>query len=150
MPGYRPNHLWLRLDVHSVSPVAASSMEARATILEDRRTMSSRSVIGCEHYRRKCALLAQCCGRIFTCRLCHDQESDHTMNRHEVQILQCLVCGLQQQVSIIKLMRVWWTKVWKWKVQKIRWDSYFSNQLFCQLWIRTSLQGVFDDFPNLG
>jgi hypothetical protein len=28
---------------------------------------------GCEHYRRKCDVLAPCCGRYFCCHLCHDE-----------------------------------------------------------------------------
>ncbi|XP_062504416.1 RING finger and CHY zinc finger domain-containing protein 1-like [Corticium candelabrum] len=53
---------------------------------------------GCEHYKRKCALLAVCCNRMFACRLCHDAHSDHQMNRHDVQQLQCLLCGTRQKV----------------------------------------------------
>ena len=36
---------------------------------------------GCEHYRRNCKLKAACCGRLVTCRFCHDKVSDHTMDR---------------------------------------------------------------------
>lgn len=38
-------------------------------------------VLGCEHYKRNCKLLATCCGKLFTCRFCHDEVSDHSMDR---------------------------------------------------------------------
>jgi RING finger/CHY zinc finger protein 1 len=27
---------------------------------------------GCEHYRRRCKLVAPCCGDVFWCRHCHN------------------------------------------------------------------------------
>ena len=38
-------------------------------------------VFGCEHYKRNCKLRAACCGKLFTCRFCHDNVSDHSMDR---------------------------------------------------------------------
>lgn len=40
-----------------------------------------KKVFGCEHYKRNCKLLAACCGKLFTCRFCHDNVSDHSMDR---------------------------------------------------------------------
>lgn len=39
-------------------------------------------VLGCQHYQRKCALVAPCCSQVFTCRLCHDDVCDHKMDRY--------------------------------------------------------------------
>lgn len=38
-------------------------------------------IFGCEHYKRNCKLLAACCNKLFTCRYCHDEVSDHSMDR---------------------------------------------------------------------
>lgn len=40
-------------------------------------------VLGCKHYRRKCKLIAPCCGRAFVCRLCHDDavQEAHILDR---------------------------------------------------------------------
>jgi len=38
-------------------------------------------VFGCDHYKRNCKLRAECCGKLFTCRFCHDNVSDHSMDR---------------------------------------------------------------------
>lgn len=40
-----------------------------------------KKVFGCEHYKRNCKLRAACCGKLFTCRFCHDEVSDHSMER---------------------------------------------------------------------
>jgi len=61
--------------------------------------------LGCEHYRRKCQLLAPCCGQWYPCRICHDDREDdgqrdvkrkHKLDRRMVQRVRCCVCGLEQ------------------------------------------------------
>ncbi|GIL45357.1 hypothetical protein Vafri_2604 [Volvox africanus] len=56
-------------------------------------------VLGCKHYRRKCQLVAPCCGKIFTCRLCHDDACDHRMDRYAVSEMYCMMCGVRQPVG---------------------------------------------------
>ena len=29
--------------------------------------------LGCKHYRRRCKLVAPCCGEVFWCRHCHNE-----------------------------------------------------------------------------
>ncbi|ETV75161.1 hypothetical protein H257_10380 [Aphanomyces astaci] len=53
--------------------------------------------MSCSHYERGCHLLADCCGEWFPCRLCHDDESDHAMNRHAVKRVRCRKCRCEQQ-----------------------------------------------------
>lgn len=53
-------------------------------------------VLGCPHYRRACKMRAPCCQRLFTCRLCHDQAADHTVDREEVKEMLCMRCGTLQ------------------------------------------------------
>lgn len=36
---------------------------------------------GCEHYERQCSIVAPCCGRGYPCRLCHDANEDHKVDR---------------------------------------------------------------------
>lgn len=56
------------------------------------------AVLGCPHYRRACKIRAPCCQKLFTCRLCHDHASDHTMDRGEVTEMLCMRCGTLQPV----------------------------------------------------
>ena len=54
---------------------------------------------GCKHYKRKCKLVAPCCDQAFTCRFCHDDVSDHTVNRYAVKEMVCTVCKIRQAVA---------------------------------------------------
>ncbi|KAK2178840.1 hypothetical protein NP493_527g04011 [Ridgeia piscesae] len=56
-------------------------------------------VCGCEHYKRKCAFISPCCQKVYTCRLCHDEHEDHTLDRYKVSKVQCLKCGNRQPVE---------------------------------------------------
>jgi len=55
---------------------------------------------GCEHYIRNCDIKAQCCGRWFACRLCHDAANlGHNMDRFATEELMCTLCKTVQPVS---------------------------------------------------
>eukprot|EP00236_Picocystis_salinarum_P002327 CAMPEP_0183828660 /NCGR_PEP_ID=MMETSP0807_2-20130328/2906_1 /TAXON_ID=88271 /ORGANISM="Picocystis salinarum, Strain CCMP1897" /LENGTH=1161 /DNA_ID=CAMNT_0026073861 /DNA_START=30 /DNA_END=3515 /DNA_ORIENTATION=+ len=58
-----------------------------------------KGIMGCKHYQRRCKLVAACCGAVVACRFCHDEVSDHNMNRHETQEMMCMVCGTRQKVD---------------------------------------------------
>ncbi|KAL6969877.1 hypothetical protein U1Q18_029591 [Sarracenia purpurea var. burkii] len=58
-------------------------------------------VFGCEHYRRNCKLRAACCGKLFTCRFCHDKVSDHSMDRKATSEMMCMRCLKIQAVGSI-------------------------------------------------
>ena len=53
----------------------------------------------CEHYTRRCSLLAPCCDKFYPCRLCHDRVEDHEMNRFSVETIQCLQCYTEQSIA---------------------------------------------------
>ncbi|GAB6032722.1 RING finger and CHY zinc finger domain-containing protein 1 [Chamberlinius hualienensis] len=55
--------------------------------------------LGCQHYQRKCQLVGPCCGRVYTCRFCHDEKENHQLIRTNVMEVVCLVCQLKQNVS---------------------------------------------------
>ncbi|XP_057996262.1 zinc finger protein BRUTUS isoform X2 [Hevea brasiliensis] len=54
---------------------------------------------GCEHYKRNCKLRAACCGKLFTCRFCHDKVSDHSMDRKATSEMMCMHCLKIQPVG---------------------------------------------------
>ncbi|XP_021653204.2 zinc finger protein BRUTUS isoform X2 [Hevea brasiliensis] len=60
-----------------------------------------KQVFGCEHYKRKCKLRAACCGKLFTCRFCHDKVSDHSMDRKATSEMMCMNCLKIQAVGAI-------------------------------------------------
>ncbi|XP_075421496.1 RING finger and CHY zinc finger domain-containing protein 1 isoform X4 [Ascaphus truei] len=54
---------------------------------------------GCEHYTRGCLLRAPCCGKFYTCRLCHDGKETHVMDRFKVTQVQCVSCKCIQKAQ---------------------------------------------------
>lgn len=38
-------------------------------------------IFGCKHYQRGAKLQGHCCGKWFPCRFCHDEVSDHNIER---------------------------------------------------------------------
>lgn len=64
---------------------------------------------GCAHYRRRCRLVAPCCGgEAFWCRHCHNAAKDdgeqdpskrHALDRRTVAEVICALCDLRQPVA---------------------------------------------------
>ena len=54
---------------------------------------------GCIHYKRRCLFVSPCCSKIYPCRVCHDENNDHTLDRHKVEEIICSVCNTRQKVS---------------------------------------------------
>ena len=53
----------------------------------------------CAHYSRGCTVLAECCNTHFGCRLCHDEASDHTIDRKATKRMRCRSCEVEQPVA---------------------------------------------------
>ncbi|VFQ87175.1 unnamed protein product [Cuscuta campestris] len=60
-----------------------------------------KKVFGCEHYKRNCKLRAACCGKLFACRFCHDEVSDHSMERKATLEMMCMQCLKIQPIGPI-------------------------------------------------
>ncbi|KAF7265374.1 ring finger and CHY zinc finger domain containing 1 [Rhynchophorus ferrugineus] len=56
-------------------------------------------VFGCAHYKRKSKFVTPCCKKVYTCRFCHDEKEDHTINRKAVTELICTLCDTRQPVQ---------------------------------------------------
>ena len=55
--------------------------------------------LGCKHYRRGAMLIAPCCDQAFVCRLCHDENSDHQIDRFAVKEMICMHCETRQSIG---------------------------------------------------
>lgn len=53
----------------------------------------------CDHYIKNCSLVTDCCNKIFSCRKCHDENSDHVLNYKEINIVICNNCTVEQLVT---------------------------------------------------
>lgn len=76
----------------SEAPVA-DKQDCRPTYSKDG------SSLGCEHYRRGCRKLADCCKRWYTCRFCHDNAEDHEINRFATKYMLCMRCFKAQRAA---------------------------------------------------
>ena len=54
---------------------------------------------GCAHYKRNIKLQCSACGGWYTCRFCHDELEDHSLNRRETKYMLCMYCGCAQKAS---------------------------------------------------
>ena len=54
---------------------------------------------GCKHYQRGCLMQAFCCKKFVPCRLCHDEEMDHKIDRFKTELMKCKYCNKIQSVS---------------------------------------------------
>jgi len=53
----------------------------------------------CVHYKRECKLLAPCCNKLVYCRLCHDENNDHKIDRHQIKHVFCKKCQHKQKLQ---------------------------------------------------
>jgi len=53
----------------------------------------------CEHYVRRCSLVAPCCNKVYVCRHCHNDAETHEMDRHAVKEVVCNECNQRQPVG---------------------------------------------------
>uniref|UniRef100_A0A7S2NQ53 RING finger and CHY zinc finger domain-containing protein 1 n=1 Tax=Zooxanthella nutricula TaxID=1333877 RepID=A0A7S2NQ53_9DINO len=59
---------------------------------------------GCRHYRRRCQIVAPCCGGAYWCRRCHDEAqrgrpNAHAVDRTQIREVICLRCASRQPVG---------------------------------------------------
>ncbi|KAM0673400.1 hypothetical protein GVAV_003091 [Gurleya vavrai] len=59
--------------------------------------MSNRAFQSCEHYKRNCSIVADCCLQTYPCRLCHDEHETHKLDRYKIKYMICHFCGIQQE-----------------------------------------------------
>lgn len=59
--------------------------------------------MSCVHYERKCNIIAPCCGKVFGCRVCHDEMTPPPghgpMDRFAVREVVCKECNTRQPAS---------------------------------------------------
>lgn len=70
---------------------------------------------------------APCCGKLYTCRLCHDNKEDHQLDRFKVKEVQCINCEKIQHVRFYHI-----SILFIFKLFLLRWFKNF-NQEYCQV-----------------
>lgn len=78
-------------------PVSESSdRRVDEMVLEHSEVIDDARILGCPHYRRNIKLQCSACDRWYTCRFCHDEVEDHSLNRRETKNMLCMSCGCAQ------------------------------------------------------
>ena len=61
---------------------------------------------GCEHYKRKCKIVAPCCNNIYWCRYCHEIDMNnkhcedyHKLDKFSIKNVVCALCNEMQPVN---------------------------------------------------
>ncbi|GFP97673.1 uncharacterized ring finger protein c2f3.16 [Phtheirospermum japonicum] len=54
---------------------------------------------GCKHYKRNCKLFAPCCNKLYTCIRCHDDLTDHSVDRKAITEMMCMKCLVIQPIG---------------------------------------------------
>ncbi|GFH57675.1 RING finger and CHY zinc finger domain-containing protein 1 [Chaetoceros tenuissimus] len=60
------------------------------------------ATVPCVHYERKCNVVAPCCGKLFGCRVCHDELTNGAhgqMDRFAIREIVCKECNTRQTCS---------------------------------------------------
>eukprot|EP00741_Cyanophora_paradoxa_P007218 tig00001094_g6984.t1 len=78
---------------------AGAGEEEAITEEERAATYHTSGNLGCSHYRRNCKLRAKCCGKIFSCRFCHDEATGHAMDRYATEEMLCMHCKTLQPIA---------------------------------------------------
>ena len=53
----------------------------------------------CKHYNRNCMIQSPCCKKWYSCRLCHDDDNDHKLERQKIENIICKSCKTIQKAS---------------------------------------------------
>lgn len=92
----RPTYLSKLVDAHGGIVGSAGTDEQPCGSCE---SFEEPKVFGCPHYKRNIKLQCSSCGRWYTCRFCHDEKEDHSLNRRETKNMLCMFCGVAQPAA---------------------------------------------------
>ncbi|XP_049345318.1 zinc finger protein BRUTUS-like At1g74770 [Solanum verrucosum] len=89
---------WILTQEKSHSEVATAKDKEKITGQCPSFHDKTESVFGCKHYKRNCKLLAPCCNELFPCVRCHDEITDHCLDRKSITQMMCMKCLKMQPI----------------------------------------------------
>nr|GMC75843.1 zinc finger protein BRUTUS-like At1g74770 [Ipomoea batatas] len=90
---------WIVTQKKSHSVAVATNEKEEALGLSPAYQDSQNLIFGCKHYKRNCKLLAPCCNKLYTCIRCHDELTDHSLDRRTITEMMCMKCLLIQPIG---------------------------------------------------
>ena len=108
----------IRTKVYEINAMDISQSEKAKLIFQlmnppktDEIINSKPKKIFCSHYKRHNYQVARCCNKVYPCRLCHDENEDHVMDRFDVEYMKCDFCHTFQKGKIIlsksRMLQIW-------------------------------------------
>ncbi|KAL8695538.1 MAG: hypothetical protein Q9224_003377 [Gallowayella concinna] len=79
-----------------MQPIVDSNDRSSDQLLRDPHEVKA---FGCSHYKRNIKLQCSTCSRWYTCRFCHDEVENHSLNRRETKNMLCMFCGCPQAAA---------------------------------------------------
>lgn len=67
--------------------------------IETDKTDDSEKEFGCKHYKTNCKFMAECCKKWFPCRFCHNENSNHEVDRFKTKFCLCMFCNTVQRAG---------------------------------------------------
>ena len=105
MDGSNPNAILnqLQQEHHNELQQAAANGEISQNNIQALQVaVATGGTIPCVHYERKCNIVAPCCGKVYGCRVCHDELTNGLhgqMDRFLVTEIVCKECHTRQACS---------------------------------------------------
>ena len=92
----QPTYFQRRIFPHHGRDVNGTALHQQAAALDFE---DEPLALGCPHYKRNIKLQCSACDRWYTCRFCHDEVEDHSLNRRETKNMLCMLCGCAQPAA---------------------------------------------------
>jgi len=105
MDGSNPNAIRNQLQQeqqNELQQAAANGQISQNNMQAMQLAVATGGAIPCVHYERKCNLFAPCCGKVYGCRVCHDELTNAMhgqMDRFMVREIICKECHTRQGCS---------------------------------------------------
>lgn len=94
-------------EYEELSSLSEDSISSSSEVSQDQHNKNL-PPYGCQHYLRRCRIVSPCCGKMYPCRLCHDDEQNgptiaildmHEIDRHKIEEIICTNCEEKQGIS---------------------------------------------------
>ena len=66
-------------------------------VMNPKKEKEMKKVLYCSHYNKYNYLVSKCCKKVYPCRLCHNENEDHEINRHNNDYVKCDFCKCIQK-----------------------------------------------------
>ena len=118
------------LDELDLKEVEIGSESLEKSFYEFGETVSD-SEFGCKHYKTNSKYMAECCMRWFPCRFCHNENSDHEVDRFKTKFCVCMFCNSVQRAGKVCINTVCGKELAHYFCETCKfWDNDTNKKIF--------------------